>query len=390
MAAAPTTKLSTGIPLLDQILDGGIPPGSVVLLMANPLSMAEVFLYQFATTRKCTYISTIRKPEFVQSNMKDLNFKADGVTFVDAYSMFNMREEGSGVAMPSARKNIYAISEHNAGRAARIFVKQANIPKDMFWKFEFWSKEKALAVLGEIMDKIFSEMMKVSEGSKFSMADADPKNAIFKVRFANCDECAGLGGLKSNVCLYHAGIFAGLLTTLLGQEFDCYESACRASGAAVCEFVLGSRANADHKASLQKFLNPPAESPAVGATAFLQQTLEKVEKRSIVVVDTLSFLLEVSDSRDRVRRLLNTLYEAAHKTESIVILHLQKETQSREMERVVAGVADVVIDLETRESGQEIETSLAIAKVRGVAAPARKVKIHVKDRVSVDTAKEIA
>ncbi len=386
----PPAKLSTGIPLLDQILDGGILPGSVVLLMANPLSMAEVFLYQFATTRKCIYVSTVRRPEFVEQNMKDLAFKTDAVKFVDAYSMFNMREDGGAMSLPSARKNIYSISEHNAGRAARIFVKQANIPKDMFWKFDFWSKEKALAVLGEIADKIFSEMMKVGETSKFSMADADPKNALFKIRFQNCDECAGIEGLKSNVCLYHAGIFAGLFTTLLGQEFDCYESACRASGAPACDFVVGPRQNADHKASLQKFLNPPAESPAVGATAFLQQTLEKVEKQSIVVVDTLSFLLEVSDSRDRVRRLLNTLYEAAHKTGSIVILHLQKETQSREVERVVAGVADVVLDLETRESGQEIETSIAIAKVRGAPAPARKIKIHIKDRVAVDTAKEIA
>lgn len=383
-------KVTTGIPILDQTLDGGLPAGSVVLLLANPLSMAEVFLYQFATTGKCTYISTVRRPEHVQRNMADLNFKTDSVTFVNLYSMFNMREEGDAMSLPSARKNLYAISDTNAQRATRVFVKQANIPKDMFWKFNFWSKEKALAVLGEIADKVFSEMMKVSEASKFQMIDADPQNARFTIRYAGCDECRDMSGMKMNVCLYHAGIFAGLLSTLLGQEFDVYETACRASGSAACDFVAAPRQNAEHKAALQKFLNPPAESPAAGATAFLEQTLAGVEKNSTVVVDTLSFLLEISESRDRVRRLMNMIYEASHASNGIFILHVPKEAQSKEQERIVAGLSDVVLDLETRESGSEIETTLSIAKVRGAVAPHKKLKIFIRDRIAVDTAKEIA
>jgi len=46
-----TGRLSTGVDILDRQLDGGIPPGSIVLLAADPASQSELFLYELAGVR---------------------------------------------------------------------------------------------------------------------------------------------------------------------------------------------------------------------------------------------------------------------------------------------------------------------------------------------------
>ncbi|MBI4361726.1 MAG: hypothetical protein HY558_00980 [Euryarchaeota archaeon] len=388
--AGRTQKLTIGIELLDQILGGGVPAGSMVCLVANPESMAEVLLYQFASTRKTYYFTTIRRPEYVQRNMRDLNFKIDNVEFINVYSRFNIREQADVTALPTARKNLYTISHHNSQRSTRIFVKQANMPKDMFWKFNFWSKEKALAVVGEIADKIFSEMMKVNEKAIVKMTDADPQNARFTISYADCDECAGLSGSHSPTCAYHAGIFAGLFSTLLGQEFEAYETQCHATGAPACTFTLGSKANADVQASLQSFLNPPVASASLGALAFMEQNMAGIQRNSNLVVDQFSFFVEMAGAPDKVRQLLNVIYEVTNRTESITILFLLKDSHPQELEKMVLSTCDAVFSLEVHESGQEMETVINIAKIRGAVSPHKRVRVMIGERVQIDTRKEIA
>ena len=53
-------RLRTGIDVLDRKLDGGIPPGSIVALVAQPASQAELFLYELTATRDTLYISVDR------------------------------------------------------------------------------------------------------------------------------------------------------------------------------------------------------------------------------------------------------------------------------------------------------------------------------------------
>lgn len=52
--------LSTGIEVLDRKLDGGIPAGRVVALSASPGSQSELFLYEMASVRPTTYLTTER------------------------------------------------------------------------------------------------------------------------------------------------------------------------------------------------------------------------------------------------------------------------------------------------------------------------------------------
>ena len=57
-----TTRLSTGIAILDQRLGGGLPAGSIVALCAPPASQAELLLSAFAEPRETLYL-TLDRPE---------------------------------------------------------------------------------------------------------------------------------------------------------------------------------------------------------------------------------------------------------------------------------------------------------------------------------------
>lgn len=57
---------STGITPLDRQIDGGIPPGSIILLTAPPASQSEQFLYKFASPRETLYATTVRNKESVR------------------------------------------------------------------------------------------------------------------------------------------------------------------------------------------------------------------------------------------------------------------------------------------------------------------------------------
>lgn len=61
------TTLTTGIKVLDRILDGGIPAGRVVVLLASPASQSELFLYEMATVRPTTYLTTERPPSEIEN-----------------------------------------------------------------------------------------------------------------------------------------------------------------------------------------------------------------------------------------------------------------------------------------------------------------------------------
>lgn len=60
------TLLATGIDILDRRLDGGIPEGSVIALVAPPSSSAELLLYQLTAARQTLYLTTVRSAAAVR------------------------------------------------------------------------------------------------------------------------------------------------------------------------------------------------------------------------------------------------------------------------------------------------------------------------------------
>ncbi len=87
----------TAISILDRLIGGGLPSGSVVYLYADPKSMAEVFLYQFTQARKTYYFSNERHPKYVVRDIQSYGFKPDNVTFIDIYSQYYITAQGEMV-----------------------------------------------------------------------------------------------------------------------------------------------------------------------------------------------------------------------------------------------------------------------------------------------------
>lgn len=67
---AATETLSTGIDVLDRKLDGGIPAGRMMALLASPGSQSELFLYEMAGARKTVYLTTERRKTDVETELE--------------------------------------------------------------------------------------------------------------------------------------------------------------------------------------------------------------------------------------------------------------------------------------------------------------------------------
>jgi hypothetical protein len=173
---------SSGVQLLDNILGGGIPAGSVVCCLINPKSMAEVLIYQLSSIGKVLYFTTERKPEHVLQGSRQLGFDSSNISFVDIYSKFNYEEKEQ--QSPTFKKNLYELSYISAKHDAKIFTESIKLPKDTLWKFEFWTKEKVIDILGDLSNKVFTKLLKTKEQSSFRFSQVDPKNKRFTVEFS--------------------------------------------------------------------------------------------------------------------------------------------------------------------------------------------------------------
>lgn len=76
-------RLSTGIGGLDRALDGGVPPGSLVVVTADADSPAERIPYAFADAHPARYYSTLRPGVAVDEAMSAASGGVDGFDFRD-------------------------------------------------------------------------------------------------------------------------------------------------------------------------------------------------------------------------------------------------------------------------------------------------------------------
>lgn len=380
---------STGVELLDNALGGGIPAGSMVCCLINPKSMAEVLIHQFASVGNALYFTTERKPERILNNAQQLGFETRNLSFIDIYSKFNYEDKER--QPPTFKKNLYELSYTNAKNDAQLFTKSIKLPKDTLWKFEFWTKDKVVEVLGDLSSKIFTKLLRTKDKSSFEFSEIDPENKRFTIDLSNCVECEELSDFKEEVCYYHAGLFAGLLSSLLDTEMSAYESECHAAGGKKCRFIVGQADDKELQEKVNKFFNPKSLQKEDEISLFTEHSLKTVDTKndSRIVFDNFSFYIDIIGKQDKIRRLLNHIYETTSNTKSICYLYIFKDTHSKEIENMIVNKSDVVFDLDVTISGDEIINLLIVSKTRGMIAPTKRMKLHIKNRVMLDTSQEV-
>jgi KaiC/GvpD/RAD55 family RecA-like ATPase len=76
-------RLQTGITVLDRRLDGGLPPGSIVLFAADPASQSELILYELTAARGTLYLTTIRSDQAVRDAVEKVPGRVGSPTVRD-------------------------------------------------------------------------------------------------------------------------------------------------------------------------------------------------------------------------------------------------------------------------------------------------------------------
>jgi len=107
----------TGISILDKRLDGGLPEGSLVCVYANPISMPEAFLYQFASVRKTYYFNTSRPAQYIQRNIAAMGFNLENIEFIDVFTQYYLNKFGQFVLEDRYRdKEIFDFIDHHISK----------------------------------------------------------------------------------------------------------------------------------------------------------------------------------------------------------------------------------------------------------------------------------
>jgi len=110
---------------------------------------------------------------------------------------------------------------------------------------------------------------------------------------------------------------------------------------------------------------------------------------SNLIVDPVD-ILEMQEPPSRFRSFLNDLQNHIFNTNSLAIFHCLDGRTVPPLRDTTEHFADVVFELRTDTSGDEIENRLAIPKFRGGRAPADTIKLELAEEVSVDTSRDIA
>ncbi|MFC7250825.1 RAD55 family ATPase [Halomicroarcula sp. GCM10025324] len=110
---------------------------------------------------------------------------------------------------------------------------------------------------------------------------------------------------------------------------------------------------------------------------------------SNLIVDPLD-VLESQEPPSRFRAFMNDLQNHIVNTGSLAILHCLDGRTIPPLRDTTEHFADVVFQLDTRVSGDEVENRLAIPKFRGGRAPKDVIKLDLVEQVSIDTSRDIA
>lgn len=117
--------------------------------------------------------------------------------------------------------------------------------------------------------------------------------------------------------------------------------------------------------------------------------LTAVPDRSNIILEPMD-VLESQASPEAYRAFLNDIQEHVLDRESLAILLCPKTDVELPLRATTKYFADVVFELKTAVSGEDIENYLLIPKFRRGTCPSSVLKLDLKTEVSIDMSRDIA
>ena len=94
-------------------------------------------------------------------------------------------------------------------------------------------------IRGKTLPEIMQSNQPIAESINYAfeeIVEADEKHAVY--RHYECADCYGLPDIHDKVCVYEAGVAAGMFSEALGKQCTVTEQKCCANGDPFCEFLV--------------------------------------------------------------------------------------------------------------------------------------------------------
>jgi len=109
-----------------------------------------------------------------------------------------------------------------------------------------------------------------------------------------------------------------------------------------------------------------------------------------VIIDSLSFFLNLDIDWGLKDWLINKLYTFAKDKGVVVYCHLIKDLHPSHIVNKVLEISDVVFDIEVERVGERLVSKFAVPKLRGKRPVLEYFRFYVEEGVQVDTSRDIA
>lgn len=138
----------------------------------------------------------------------------------------------------------------------------------------------------------------------------------------------------------------------------------------------------------------PTGSPTI-RTVDSEDPLAEAERLVRALPDGANLVIDSMEPLERAETeayvsFLNSLKAHMVETGSIAVLHCLKGESTPTNRTETKHLSDAVFDLRTLLEGTEIENYLAIPKYRAGGAPTETIKLELRNRVEIDTSRDIA
>ncbi|WP_456467958.1 RAD55 family ATPase [Archaeoglobus sp.] len=126
---------------------------------------------------------------------------------------------------------------------------------------------------------------------------------------------------------------------------------------------------------------------------FVDDQLSKITEENgeyNIIVDSLSFFLNLSVEWGLKDWLLNKLYTISKENGTVIYCYLVKNLHPAKVVNKVLDISDVVFDIESERVGERIVSKFAVPKLRGKRPVSEYFRFYVEEGVQVDTSRDIA